>query len=345
MRVSLITMLLAVATFGSMPSHAQDRPGCAWSGYASGTERPINRTCPAGQAIAGIRGVGSFSDKVAVYCCPLPLPPTAAPPAGTVPPPPLPWGKPFSEEDGGWSPGPAFADAIQCNGNHCDWMALRPTYALNPSSQCTNKTPVSEEEAKGAVCDSGQFVARMQCQGRYCDAIALKCCSVAGARRPRLLTLAAVGTGRYLTDQEPRSDDLASCPPGYALRGLKCTDSYCGRVTAVCQLYAAEANPPESRKWSYGFSEEPNAQGHAGAWADVGFASGISCRGSYCDTMRVQFLATPRLQRGSCTSHAWFSEEQGEDMCPVGQLVRGVQCQGRYCDDLILTCCAATPRQ
>jgi hypothetical protein len=344
MHMRLITVLLAVVTCGCTTSHAQERLGCTWSEHASGTERPINRTCPAGQAIAGIRSVGSFSDKVAVYCCPLPLPPTAAPPPGTVPPPAPRWGVAFSEENGGKSPGPAFVDGIQCKGKHCDWMALRPTYLLNPGGQCTRKSPVSEEEPEGAVCDSRQFVAQMTCHGRYCDSIELKCCSVAGERPPRQLTLGAVGSARYLASQESRME-TASCPAGYALRGLKCSGSYCGRVTAICQLYTLDDNPSESREWSYQFSEESNAQARTGAWSDTGFASGVGCGGSYCDRMNVQLLTTPRLQRGTCKRQARFSEEQGEDMCPLGQLVRGIQCYGRYCDEISITCCVATPRE
>ena len=69
--------------------------------------------------------------------------------------------------------------------------------------------------------------------------------------------------------------------------------------------------------------------------------AGVACSGRYCDNIRLecrQYLDNNAL---IVTSHwtGWFSDENVRSAyCPNDMVVNGVQCSGRYCDNMRLQC-------
>lgn len=137
-----------------------------------------------------------------------------------------------------------------------------------------------------------------------------------------------------------------ACSAGFAARGMQCTGRYCDDVALLCCPYAeGSSGAGESTQWS-GYVSEEQSSGFA---YDDKVLAGIRCKGSYCDDMSGRMLGSPTL--GAISSCRWssaFSEERpGHAICGMDELVTGLKCTGRYCDNLSLRCCrvaGADPR-
>ena len=69
--------------------------------------------------------------------------------------------------------------------------------------------------------------------------------------------------------------------------------------------------------------------------------NGVQCSGRYCDNMRLQcgrMAAGYRVSTSKRMEVAFFSEEQGLRHCQDGYFLRGMECSGRYCDNVKLYC-------
>ncbi|MFN8489164.1 MAG: hypothetical protein U0350_16375 [Caldilineaceae bacterium] len=146
------------------------------------------------------------------------------------------------------------------------------------------------------------------------------------------------------------------CPRGYAVDGMACSGSYCDNVALHCRRYTS--TPDSSRLYdsvSYWISEEhPNNMypPQNQQWSPNWFVVGLKCKGRYCDDIQL-FIKKNNSQlanSGICWfSNSWFSEEndpfkqqKSEDQSfDAHTFVAGLQCKGRYCDNMSLYYCVA----
>jgi hypothetical protein len=130
-------------------------------------------------------------------------------------------------------------------------------------------------------------------------------------------------------------DPPSLCPPGYVVKGIRCSGGRCDNKSLRCQRYRSRG---ARHYWSDWFSEErPSMMA-----SDRGFMAGLACSGGWCDNLRIRFVEDPGLGTPrDCRWTDWFSEEQGYRECPSGRLVTGLGCRGGYCDDIRLYCCRA----
>lgn len=131
----------------------------------------------------------------------------------------------------------------------------------------------------------------------------------------------------------------ASCPAGYAARGIRCRGGDCDDVSLFCCPYIDGRDTRAGWGWSQFFSEEqPNYRESSTGWVDS-----IRCRGSNCDDISLRFLTTPYLSNSRvCTWTEAVSEEQRDGAkCGTGWFVSGMRCTGDNCDNISLKCCKA----
>lgn len=149
---------------------------------------------------------------------------------------------------------------------------------------------------------------------------------IAAAGRPHRLLLAALGllllhalsapaaraAGAAPAPRPAQTSSKAGSPPPKALEGFDCS----------WQL------PP--------FSEE-----FAGRQFCPGAIRAVRCEGDYCDNLSLDCCSTPAVPRSNdYYTSPFFSEDSlaSFHICQDGRYVRGVYCQGDYCDDLSLHC-------
>jgi hypothetical protein len=130
------------------------------------------------------------------------------------------------------------------------------------------------------------------------------------------------------------------CPWGF-VQGMTCSGRYCDDVTLQCCGTGLRALPPVYTPWfsdNTGGDLGPNPQlcpeGH--------YMSGLACRGSYCDDMRLACTSTGK-PHANCAWTGFFSDPgdslPSSQSCPAGQAAVGVECRGNNCDDLRIYCC------
>jgi PKD repeat protein len=137
------------------------------------------------------------------------------------------------------------------------------------------------------------------------------------------------------------------CPSGYVLKGIRCSGEYCDNKELFCCKYM-EGVDSEANNWtSPWISEESRSRsGYAGnrfVRTDL-FVVGISCKGEYCDDVRMRYVITPNVTNTGQGCHylGEISEERpSEARCPDGYFVAGMRCRGSYCDNINLYCCQA----
>lgn len=102
---------------------------------------------------------------------------------------------------------------------------------------------------------------------------------------------------------------------------------------------ADRVTPADTGSW---FSEE---QPRTNCSSSAQLLGGLRCNGDYCDNLKLRCLATPKLLRsGTCYNAQAISEEQSAGYrCNAGYWVAGMQCTGKYCDNVSVTCCPAQP--
>ena len=149
------------------------------------------------------------------------------------------------------------------------------------------------------------------------------------ASRPYRINDPCIYTNR-VTDELPGQE----CPPGYAIKGIKCRGSNCDDKYLKCcpANYNFRYNEVFMSGW---FSEEPPS----GFWNDGSVIVGLWCNRQYCDNLNVKAIPVnnPAIH---CYHTNFFSEEGwGYGECADGYFVTGITCSGGYCDNLSLRCC------
>jgi hypothetical protein len=140
-------------------------------------------------------------------------------------------------------------------------------------------------------------------------------------------------------------DPPVFCPTGFAVKGVACYGRYCDSKRLTCCPYTSTFDGTVSNGWSTWFSEEGASQGRNRQSTNVGFVSGIACRGRYCDELRLNFMISAQGRNvGQCAWTDSFSEETSGGrsnvmQCPGDHFVSGIQCDGGWCDNLRLYCC------
>lgn len=140
-------------------------------------------------------------------------------------------------------------------------------------------------------------------------------------------------------------DPPVFCPIGSAVKGVACYGPYCDNKRLTCCPYTSAYDGTVSNGWSAWFSEEGASQGRNRQSTDIGFVSGMACRGRYCDEVRLNFMLSAQARNaGQCMWTERFSEETGGGrsnamQCPGEHFVSGVECDGPWCDNLRLYCC------
>ncbi|MEK8017461.1 MAG: hypothetical protein VSS75_011385 [Candidatus Parabeggiatoa sp.] len=141
-------------------------------------------------------------------------------------------------------------------------------------------------------------------------------------------------------DSAREACDLEEGKSGYAVRGMNCKGSYCDDKQLYCCADGLLPLDPQNRIDSPYFSEEGS-----GSYLDKTRAMiGLACTGRYCDniSMTMQGFYTDPPPIKEFWTQGWFSEERGYDRCQrngteMGFVV-GLACDGRYCDNLKLSC-------
>lgn len=74
-------------------------------------------------------------------------------------------------------------------------------------------------------------------------------------------------------------------------------------------------------------------------------ASGVFCRGKYCDKVGLSCVNSPLRKRDGGVFTPYFSEEyKGFMLCPARTVIAGFACKGKYCDSIALWCAYVSPR-
>jgi hypothetical protein len=153
-----------------------------------------------------------------------------------------------------------------------------------------------------------------------------------------LLLIVAVMASRAQADWVgPASDEYKPqvCPLGVLTTAVRCTGSFCDNIFLGCFTGSFLVS---GRTWENFISEEsPNNF----KYCYPGFITGVACKGSYCDNISVECSSlTSFSSPGPCFWTGYFSEEQGGQLTfPTGYYAAGVQCSGRYCDNMRFYAC------
>ena len=143
----------------------------------------------------------------------------------------------------------------------------------------------------------------------------------------------------FLARVSEEGGNARRCPSGHALRGLRCSGSFCDYKDLLCCPYlAGEPDPAAKELASRVISEEfPNVL------KSKHFLNGLACNGPNCDNiLPYQFKSPALVNTGECAWTAWSSEQSGAWLdCGADRLMSGIRCQGDYCASLGLYCCAA----
>ncbi len=137
--------------------------------------------------------------------------------------------------------------------------------------------------------------------------------------------------------EEP--DNRRMCPSGHALRGVRCTGSYCDNKDMLCCPYLGGAPDPGAKEvQSRQISEEfPNVM------QSKTFLNGLTCWGPYCDNVLPHTFKSSRLANTkTCDWTVWATERPGLWLdCQLGRFAAGMRCRDDYCGDVGLRCCTA----
>ncbi len=71
----------------------------------------------------------------------------------------------------------------------------------------------------------------------------------------------------------------------------------------------------------------------------------MRCAGGYCDDLYLTCVRAGATDARDCDQDGWLSEENGGyNRLPDGKVVISIFCNGRFCDNKILTGCNLVPR-
>lgn len=122
------------------------------------------------------------------------------------------------------------------------------------------------------------------------------------------------------------------------IAGISCSGKYCDNKRLVVVRDGTSAPLQNSGHWTSWFSEEGTNYRNCPSNMIV---NELQCSGKYCDNIRLQCGTLKSDYRVDTSDRSYvgpFSEEQGERLCSDGYYLWGMQCSGRYCDNIKLTC-------
>ena len=139
-------------------------------------------------------------------------------------------------------------------------------------------------------------------------------------------------------------DPPAVCNPGWFLRSITCTGSYCDNKQISCYRPFADAALGRA-EWTPLFSEEQGTR-----TCPSGFAvAGLACRGKYCDSVSLYCVEITNHSFANCTDTRFVSEEQPNQVAVFDNpnydaasqrfVATGLSCKGSYCDNISLRVC------
>ena len=123
------------------------------------------------------------------------------------------------------------------------------------------------------------------------------------------------------------------------IAGFACSGDFCDNKQLVVVRNGNETPLQNTGHWTHWFTDV-----EAPTWADCPsnmLVNELQCRSDYCDDIRLQcgtLYDGYRVDRNDVKTVDWFSEEQGEQLCPDGYYVFGMACRGHNCDDMKLRC-------
>lgn len=122
------------------------------------------------------------------------------------------------------------------------------------------------------------------------------------------------------------------------IAGIECSGLYCDNKRLVVVREGNTAPVLNSAFWTSWFANDGTS---STSCPDDMLVNELQCSGHYCDRIRLQCGRLHGDYRIDATDKKyanWFSEEEGERLCPNGYYLFGMQCRGHYCDGIKLTC-------
>ncbi len=143
----------------------------------------------------------------------------------------------------------------------------------------------------------------------------------------------------FLPPHSEETPGTSPCPVNQVVTGFSCSGSYCDNVAIECHSYGTSV-PAISNGFSGWFevgqpwgtaSGVPSKQLHVCDSDEK--MTGIDCRGSHCDDIKIECSPAPGLGTARCEWTDKFSEEDPGFLAPIGSAIQGVWCSGQHCDD------------
>lgn len=122
------------------------------------------------------------------------------------------------------------------------------------------------------------------------------------------------------------------------IAGIICEGDYCDNKRLVVVREGETAPLMDSGHWTRWFTDGNPSSANCPAGMLV---NELQCSGRYCDDIRLQcgnLNEDYRIVSGRETLTDWFSEEEGERLCPDGYYMFGMECRDHYCDGIRLAC-------
>jgi len=142
------------------------------------------------------------------------------------------------------------------------------------------------------------------------------------------------------------------CAPGCKMFGLECGDDGCGGSCGECSLQEGATSPVcrgDVGRCMYTLSSNWATSDYDMSRTDL-VASGMGCKNKYCEKVQLIFLSISVDASWREKSH-WISDNVGARFpwnnnvsgdtvadCPTGTALAYLECRGKYCDNIRLTC-------
>lgn len=153
----------------------------------------------------------------------------------------------------------------------------------------------------------------------------------------------------WISDED---GDGQNCMVNQTVAAARCSGRYCDNMQLGCLplpantwlVYISGLNPPY---WTRYISEESKPPSVECDWNTNGLINGmvigLKATGDYSDNISIHCVRLGAGKLTDCKWTAYFSEEAGELDFPNGYYATGVQCSGRYCDNISFRICKVLP--
>lgn len=232
---------------------------------------------------------------------------------------------------------------VWCRGIFCDDLRigcgrLSLGYVINPR-EVLETNFFSEENGGTQFCPDSYYIKGLACAGRFCDFIRLICvrvyhspfavnsCDILANARDYLIR------GKYFSEEGGGLSELATEP----VVGLACSGHFCDNKRLITLQPASTMALSSSTFWTRWFSEEGINFARCPAGMIV---NRVQCGDHFCDNIRLGcggVSSSYRVEHTDVKTN-FFSEEQGEELCPAGHYVFGMACASSFCDFIQLHC-------